>query len=380
MNRALAVLLSLSISCSAGAAEIAKGLTPSLTPVSPAPAPVSGPSLDAAPATLDAGRLPLDASHAALPRATALELPAAQAAEAPIASKPLLPLIQARGDEAEAQAEPARVSEAVAAVFEASNLDRFAAGTAASSVFVPTAGGLSPLERAVKNVSLQDPPQSPKPPQKKGDALRAFGWGLLASAAFVGLEWLGTRFSDSVSLRADVVHTGADWAIDAASWLVLLAASRSKSPKLKKLEPVVGLITAGLIAFVGYDLAREALERFGEPQASAGLAAAGFALFGVAANLARAVALFKHRKDGVALGGVFLHALTDVAGSLVVAGAGLAAYLTGAKWLDPVATALVVLLIAHVSWKLGKKSIDALRGKTPPPSAHEHHDLFGRSH
>lgn len=228
------------------------------------------------------------------------------------------------GQDLRAEPEPRRVEAAVSAAFERSNLDA-------------------------------------KP---RDSGLKALGIGLAVAGVFVAGEYLGGSLTHSVSLRADSLHSAADWSINAAG-LAALAVSRWRNQDKKgsgRVEASIGLASSGLIALTALEIAREAVARLLTPQPVAPLAAAAFALCGVAANLAPAIALYSHRREGVALGGVFLHALTDAAGSLAVAAGGVAAWALGSRWIDPAISALVVALIAHTAWDLARRSWAAFRG------------------
>lgn len=334
MRRALAPALALLLPVSAFAAEIPK-LTPLETPMTP-PAAAAEPL----PQIGAPGALPQ------LPPTVAAEVPAVfetpLVREAAKAAQPAARAAQARpafeaftGQNAQtSQAE--RAKNVIETFFEKSNLDRVAP---------PVQGG--------------------EPGKQGGVPLKTFAKGMAVAGAFVAAELVTGFASQSVSLRADSMHSAVDWIVNAVGLAAVMYARRRPDSKgWKKAEPAVGMASAVLVALTAYELGSLAVERFLSPVPVSGLMTAAFALFGVGSHLAPALAIGRHRKDGVGTEGIFMHAFTDAFASFFVALGGLASWGLGWKWIDPAVTAVIALLVAQTAFDLGRRSWRALKKPT----------------
>jgi cobalt-zinc-cadmium efflux system protein len=85
----------------------------------------------------------------------------------------------------------------------------------------------------------------------------------------------------------------------------------------------------------------------------------------LAVNLMGAAALYPARDQGINLRSAFLHLAADSLGSLAAIAAALAMLLKGWYWFDPLAGALVAVLIILGSWQLVFEAADILMEATP---------------
>ncbi|UPT73216.1 MAG: cation diffusion facilitator family transporter [Elusimicrobiota bacterium] len=192
---------------------------------------------------------------------------------------------------------------------------------------------------------------------------------LAVSAVFVVVEFVGAWMTGSVALKADAMHLAADQMISAAALISLWVARRPpnsrKSYGYLKVEPVVALIGAGAIALMGFEMGSEAWQRLFNPGAAATWSVALFALSSLAANLVSAALLWRYKDDGLSMKSAFLHAATDAVGSVGVILSAAAAILLGWLWVEPVAVAFILVMLARVAWELGKPAWNTLIDAVP---------------
>ena len=81
------------------------------------------------------------------------------------------------------------------------------------------------------------------------------------------------------------------------------------------------------------------------------------AAIGIVINLGTALLFLRGGKDDINIRGAFLHMAADALVSLGVVVAGAAILLTGERWIDPVTSLIIVLVIAWGTWGLLKDSV-----------------------
>ena len=192
---------------------------------------------------------------------------------------------------------------------------------------------------------------------------------IAVASIFVAVELVGGFVTGNVALKADSMHLAADQLINGAAlfsiWMARRPPNSRKSYGYLKVESVVGLLGAAAIAFMGFEMGLAAWHRLFEPGAAATWSVALFALASLAANASSAMILWRHHGDSLSMKGAFLHSLTDAVGSFGVMFSTAAAILLGWAWVEPVAVALIVVLIAKTAWGLGKPAWDVLIDAVP---------------
>lgn len=192
---------------------------------------------------------------------------------------------------------------------------------------------------------------------------------LAVAVVFVAIEMIGGFVTGNVALKADAMHLAADQLINGAAlfsiWMARRPPNSRKSYGYLKVESVVGLLGAAAIAFMGFEMGVEAWHRLFSPGEAATWSVALFALASLAANLFSALILWRHHGESLSMKGAFLHSLTDAIGSFGVIVSVAAAILLGWAWVEPVAVALIVILIVKTAWELGKPAWDVLIDAVP---------------
>jgi len=115
----------------------------------------------------------------------------------------------------------------------------------------------------------------------------------------------------------------------------------------------------------------EAVHRFSEPPAVAGLTVTVVAGIGIVINGLSAWLFVKGSKGDLNIRGAYLHMAADAAVSLGVVIAGVAMMLTGWYWLDPVISLVIVAVILIGTWGLLRESAQLALSGVP-----DHIDLL----
>jgi cobalt-zinc-cadmium efflux system protein len=191
----------------------------------------------------------------------------------------------------------------------------------------------------------------------------------MITSAVLMAEVVGGVLAHSLALLADAGHMFTDVAglglALGAIWLAARPANRGRSFGLYRVEILAAVINGVLLFGVAGLILFEAWRRLSDPpQVGSGLML-GVAIVGLLAN---SVSLWLLRDtQGVSLNmrGAYLEVLGDVLGSLAVIVAAVIIAVTGFRLADPIASALIGLLILPRTWKLLKDAVDVLLEATP---------------
>jgi cobalt-zinc-cadmium efflux system protein len=197
---------------------------------------------------------------------------------------------------------------------------------------------------------------------------RAMAAGVALNTLFVVAEAAAGVAADSLALLADAGHNAGDvlglllaWG---ASWLARRPPSLRYTWGLRRTTIYAALANAVLLLLACGGIAWEAVHRLREPEAVAGPTVIAVAAIGVVINTLTAL-LFLRGQDDANVRGAFLHMAADAAVSLGVVVAGVAIALTGAMWIDPVASLLVAAVIVAGTWGLFRESVDLALDAVP---------------
>lgn len=197
-------------------------------------------------------------------------------------------------------------------------------------------------------------------------------WIVLAvTAAYFLVELLGGLYTNSLALLSDAVHMLTDVAAIVLSLFALWIASRparaGKTYGYLRAE-ILGALLNGLFLWVivGF-LIFEAVHRLGAPAEIKGLpvmliAAVGLVVNGFSAWFTRQGVQHAH---GMALRAIFVHVVSDLAGSVGVLAAGGLIYFTQWHLADPLVSMFIAVLILFGSWGLIREGVDILMEAVP---------------
>ena len=189
----------------------------------------------------------------------------------------------------------------------------------------------------------------------------AFAIGVLLNSVFVLIEAGFGLWSGSMALVADAGHNLSDvlslliaWG---AAYMSQLPANSRYTYGYKSSSILAALANAGLLLVAVGAILFETIDRLFDPAPVEGTVMIWVAGVGIVINGATALLFASGRKTDLNIRGAFMHMAADALVSLGVVGAGVAILLTGERWIDPLASLVIVAVIAMGSWGLLRDSV-----------------------
>ena len=197
----------------------------------------------------------------------------------------------------------------------------------------------------------------------------AFLIGIILNIGYIAVEvFFGLR-ANSSALLADAGHNASDvlslafaWA---ATWLASIRPKGKYTYGLRKTTILVSILNALLLFVAVAIIGWEAIGKIINPQPVAGGQVMIVAGIGVIINTATALLFIKGQKDDLNIKGAFLHMAADAGVSLGVVFSGLMIYLTGALWIDPLTSFLIIGGVVWATWRLFIDSLDLALDAVP---------------
>ncbi len=179
---------------------------------------------------------------------------------------------------------------------------------------------------------------------------------IVLNLAFVGIEALFGWRANSIALIADAGHNFSDVLGLLAAWGAMALSRRPAGARftygLGRSSVLAALANAVLLLLACGAIAWESLTRIMAPPPVAGVTVMWVAGAGILVNGLSAYLLHAGQHEDMNVRAAFLHMMADAAVSLGVVLAGVALIYTGARWIDPGVSLLVVLVILYGSWGL----------------------------
>lgn len=190
---------------------------------------------------------------------------------------------------------------------------------------------------------------------------RAFAIGIALNLGFVLIETVYGFIANSMSLLADAGHNLSDVLGLVVAWAGAVMARRAPSPQftygLKK-APILAALANSLFLLIAVGaIGAEAIRRLFHPSPTQGTTVMIVAAVGVLVNGATAMLFARGREHDINIRGAYLHMAADAAVSLAVVFAGLVIAWTGQRWVDPVMSLAVAVVILWGSIGLLKESV-----------------------
>ncbi|MGE5723316.1 MAG: cation diffusion facilitator family transporter [Sphingomonadales bacterium] len=177
----------------------------------------------------------------------------------------------------------------------------------------------------------------------------AFALGILLNGGFVLIEATFGFLANSVALIADAGHNLSDLLGLLIAWG---GAVLSQAPPSKRFtyglrgSSILAALFNGVLLLVALGaILMEAIGRLVKPEPSNGMIVIVVAAIGIAINGFTALLFARGRHRELNIRGAFLHMAGDAAVSAGVVIAGLLMIVTGARWIDPVVSILIALVI-----------------------------------
>ena len=209
---------------------------------------------------------------------------------------------------------------------------------------------------------------------------RAFAIGIALNTAFVVVEAVYGVLAGSMALVADAGHNLSDVLSLAVAWAASVLATRPPSARFtygyKSSSILAALFNAALLMIALGAILVETIHRLIAPQPVAAGPIMVVAAIGIAINTATALLFLRGREHDINIRGAYLHMASDAAVSAGVVAAGALISVTGAWWIDPVTSLVIVGMIAWGTWGLAKDSLKmGLHGVPASVDGHavEHH-------
>jgi cobalt-zinc-cadmium efflux system protein len=190
----------------------------------------------------------------------------------------------------------------------------------------------------------------------------------IAGTVLVG-EVVGALLTGSLALLADAGHVLTD-AVGVglallAVWFAARPATAKRSFGYYRMEILTAVVNAVILLGVALFVLVEAVQRLSNPpEVSAGPMLL-VALLGLAANLAGLLVLRRGQGESLLVRGAYLEVLGDLLGSTAVVVAALVIHFTGWQLADPVASALIGLMILPRTVALLRDAVNVLLEATP---------------
>jgi cobalt-zinc-cadmium efflux system protein len=195
----------------------------------------------------------------------------------------------------------------------------------------------------------------------RDDFGRSFAIGIALNLGFVVAETVFGFIANSMSLLADAGHNLSDVLGLVVAWAGAVMAKRAASPRftygLKK-APILAALANSLFLMVAVGaIGAEAARRLFHPSSTEGGLVMIVAAAGIVVNGATALLFARGREHDINIRGAYLHMAADAAVSAAVVFAGLVIVWTGQRWVDPVMSLAVAVVILWGSVGLLKESV-----------------------
>jgi len=182
-------------------------------------------------------------------------------------------------------------------------------------------------------------------------------------------EIVGALLSGSLTLFADAGHMLTDAAGIGLSLLAINFAQRPATEErtfgFLRLEILAAVLNALLLFAVGAFVLIEAVRRLIDPpEVTSGI----MLIFGIVAVIGNGFSLLllqRGQGESLNIKGAFLEVLSDLLGAAAVIVAAVVISLSGFQRADPIASALIGLLIIPRTWRLLRQAVDVLLEATP---------------
>ena len=198
---------------------------------------------------------------------------------------------------------------------------------------------------------------------------RAMMIGVSLNLVFVFVELGFGFFSGSLALIADAGHNASDVVGLLVAWGASFLARQQPTKKFTfgfgRASIYAAFFNAILLFAACFAIVWEAIHRFSEPPPVAGLTMVIVAAIGVVINTVTAILFMRGSKEDANVRGAFLHMAADAAVSVGVVVAGVAIMTTDLKWIDPVVSVVIMVIITWSTWGLFTESIGLAMDAVP---------------
>lgn len=213
-------------------------------------------------------------------------------------------------------------------------------------------------------------------------------YSIFITLTIFAVELGGGLWTGSLALLSDSGHVFTDVLALVISFGAYKMAQRPSDDNhtygYHRMEVFAALINGLSLAIISIGIWREAILRFMQPNEILGIPMMVIAVIGLIANIIVALLLKADHhsdldhdhahahphpqsasKEDLNLHSAYLHVIGDAISSVGVIIAGLAIWLTGALWIDPLVSILIGMMIAYSSYRVLRRAIHILLEGTP---------------
>ncbi len=202
-----------------------------------------------------------------------------------------------------------------------------------------------------------------------GSNSRRLAWTLVLVLAYMVAEVVGGLLANSLALLADAGHMLSDAAslglALAAMWIARRPRTASHTFGFHRAEILAALLNGATLVVIAVFILGEAWQRLQAPPEVRGGLMLAVASGGLVVNLAGLWLLHGGREESLNVRGAWLHVLTDTLGSVQAILAGGLIWAFGWRWLDPLASVLIALLVVWSAWSLLRDAVNVLLEAAP---------------
>lgn len=185
--------------------------------------------------------------------------------------------------------------------------------------------------------------------------------GIGLNVTFVVVESIYGWLAHSTALLADAAHNLGDVLGLVLAWGATSLARREPTARLtygmKRSTQLAALASSLLLLLAVGGVTWEAIERLGAPPSVEPYTMMIVAAIGVLVNGLSAVAFVSDQKRDVNVRAAFLHLITDALVSVGVVVAGAILLATGWRWVDPVVSLVISVVILWSTWGVLRESV-----------------------
>jgi cobalt-zinc-cadmium efflux system protein len=193
---------------------------------------------------------------------------------------------------------------------------------------------------------------------------------LIISSVIAIIEFTGGFLGQSLALVSDSGHVLTDVLSVGVGILTLRLGRRPHTAKrtfgYHRAEIFAALINGSVLIAAAFLIIFEAYIRLRQPPTVQGPLILAIASVGLVGNLTSAGLLSRSRRTSLNVKGVFLHTIGDVLSSLAVIISSLIVIFTGYLGIDPLAAAIIGVMIMRNAYLLVRESTNILLEATPP--------------
>src|SRR3954471_10261595 len=190
---------------------------------------------------------------------------------------------------------------------------------------------------------------------------RAFIIGIGLNMAFVLIEFIAGFYTHSLALLSDAGHNLSDVATLGLSLFAFQISKRKATLRytygFHRSTILASLANAVILLIAVGSIGWEAIQRFITPVETQGMAISIVAGIGIIINTGSALLFFKDKEEDLNVKGAYLHLALDAMISVGVVIAGFIITYTGAKWIDPMISLLIMVVVIYSPWGLLKESL-----------------------